>query len=248
MKWYEDLYNRQIYFDLYAEEDTQLAGREVACLIKLLQLTPGQSILDVCCGYGRHALVLARKGYHATGIDLSPKQITAAKKRADEEGLRVNLIVGDAREMAFQRKFDIAINLFTSFGFFEDEADHLQMLDRIASATAPSGLFLLDLWNREKMLQGLIPREIEEREDGIIIEKQWDFDAYRGRFNWQNTVVYPGGKSVRWQQSVRAFTLVELKNLLQEVGFKLEKVFGNWDGGAYTPESPKMITIARRVN
>jgi ubiquinone/menaquinone biosynthesis C-methylase UbiE len=57
-KWYEDLYNRQIYFDLYAEEDTQLAAREVACLKKLLQLTPGQFILDVCCGYGRQALVV----------------------------------------------------------------------------------------------------------------------------------------------------------------------------------------------
>lgn len=121
MEWYEDLYNRQIYFDLYSAADTQLARQEVARLVELLPLESGQSILDVCCGYGRHAIELAKRGYKVAGIDLSSKQIEGAIKRAKEARVEVNFMIGDAREMSFQEEFDITLNLFVSFGFFQQK-------------------------------------------------------------------------------------------------------------------------------
>lgn len=89
MNWHQDLYNRRIYFDLYAEEDTRLAVEQVDDLVKMLDIAPGASILDVCCGYGRHAIELARRGYRVTGIDLAPKQIEEAKSRASESGIKI---------------------------------------------------------------------------------------------------------------------------------------------------------------
>lgn len=245
MNWCEDIYNRQIFFDLYSEEDIRIAPQEVESLVKILGLKPGQSILDVCCGYGRHATELAKRGYKVTGIDLSPKQIELAIERAKEEGLAVNFIVGDVREMDFQDKFDITLNLFTSFGYFQDETENLKMLERIAYATIPNGLFLMDLWNREKQIKDFKPKESEEH-NGIIIEKTWDFDPLEGRLNWENTVIFPNGRKENWNHSIRAYTLVELRRMLNEVGFRLEKVLGDLDGHDYTIDSPNMILVSRR--
>lgn len=247
MNWYEDLYNRQIYFDLYSEEDTRIAPREVDALIELVELKPGQSILDVCCGYGRHAIELARRGYQVTGIDLSPKQIEAAIERANREGLQVNFLVGDAREMGFAGEFDVTLNLFISFGLFEADSDNLKMLERVAAATSAGGLFLMDLWNREKVVRDFTERDIQEREDGIRIERRWAFDAWGGRVSWENTVLLPDGRKERWDQSVRAYTLVELKKMLDEVGLRAERVYGDFDGQQYTLDSPRMIIISRKA-
>ncbi len=245
MNWYEDIFNRQIFLDLYSEEDIRIAPQQVEGLAKILPLEPGQSILDVCCGYGRHAIELARRGYRVTGIDLSPKQIEVAKRRARREGLLIDFIIGDARKMEFRNEFDITLNLFTSFGYFPDEEENLKMLERIADATIPQGLFLMELWNREKQIKEFKPKEFEEQK-GIKIEKKWKFDPLEGRLNWENTVIFPDGRRESWNHSIRAYTLVELKKMLDEVGFQLQRVFGDLNGQDYTIDSPNMILISRK--
>jgi SAM-dependent methyltransferase len=247
MQWFEDLYNRQIYFDLYAESDTQLAVEEVDQIIALLNLVPGQSILDVCCGYGRHAIELARRGFQVTGVDLSPVQIASARERAQATKVRVDFVIGDARQMPYQDQFDVSLNLFTSFGFFEDDADNFKMLQRIAGATVPGGRFLIDLWNREKQIREFEPIEVEEWTGGVRIEKEWHFDAWSGRINWTNRVLFPDGRQEGWNHSVRAYTLVELRRMLEQVGFKLERVHGGFDGRDYSLDAPQMIIIARKT-
>jgi len=247
MEWFRDLYNRQIYFDLYAQADTQLALQEVDGIIELLGLAPGGRVLDVCCGYGRHAIELARRGHPVTGVDLSPVQIRAARENAQAAGVEIDFMVGDAREMAFQGEFDATLSLFISFGFFQGEADNLKMLASIARATAPGGLFLLDLWNREKQIRDFRPLEIEERADGVRIEKRWAFDPWRGRLNWTNRVIFPDGREESWEHSMRAYTLVELRLLLEQVGFELRQVYGAFDGRAYTLDAPQMVLVASKI-
>ncbi len=238
MTWFEDLYNRQIYLDLYAPEDIKLAKIEIDRLVRILELSPEQTILDVCCGYGRHALELARRGFTVTGIDLASRQIDAAKIQANAEDLDVTFQCGDAREMIFARPFDVTLNLFTSFGFFPTDAENRRMLGKIFEATSPGGSFLLDFWNRERILRKFTPQETETRPDGIRIDKQWEFDAINGRINWDNQVIFPDGKHARWSQSVRAYTLFEIRTLLEAVGFTVDKVFGNWEGREYSVEFP----------
>jgi SAM-dependent methyltransferase len=246
VNWHQDLYNRQIYFDLYAEEDTKLAVQQVDDLVKLVDIAPGASILDVCCGYGRHAIELARRGYQVTGIDLAPKQIDEAERRASESGVEIEFLHGDAREMSFPRQFDVTLSLFLSFGFDDDESN-MRMLQRISEATAPGGVLLMDLWNREKEIRDFAPLTIEEREGGIRVEKRWEFDQWNGRLNWQNTVRFPDGTTEEWDHSVRAYTLVELRHMLTEVGFQPEKVYGDFKGNAHTLDSPQTITLSRKL-
>ena len=247
MTWYEDLFNRQTFLDLYAEQDSRLAVQEVDGLVSLLNLQPSQSILDVCCGYGRHAIELAKRGHRVTGVDLAPLQVNAAVAGAAKAGVQAEFLVGDARHMRFQQGFDVTLNLLTSFGLFEEDAEHLEMLARIADATKLGGLFLMDLWNREQVIRDFGEREIETRPDGIKIEEQWSFDPWRGRIDWDNTVRFPDGSCETWHQSVRAYTLVELKNMLGHAGFEMERVYGDFQGRAYSLDSPNMITVSRKL-
>ena len=246
MKWFEDIYQRQIYLDLYAEADTQIAPEEASAVVRLLGLPFGRSILDVCCGYGRHAIDLARRGFHVTGIDLAPRQIEEARRRAQAEDLVVRFVLGDVRAMVFEQEFDACLNLFTSFGFFDTDAENLEMLRRIARATAPGGQFLLESWNRERVIREFAPHQVQVREGGLRIDKDWQFDGIAGRINWQNTVSFPDGRRERWGHSIRAYTLAELKQLLESAGFALEQACGDWDGSRYELSSEHLIVIGRR--
>lgn len=246
MEWFEDLYNRQIYFDLYAEEDTRLAKSEVESILHLLHLQAGHTILDAGCGYGRHAVELAKRGFRVTGIDLAAKQIEAAVRNASDAGVEVNFILGDLREMQFQDEFDLVLNLFLTFGFFEEEAENQKMLERMVSALRPGGVLLMDLWNREKMIRDFSAIQVEERPGRIKIEKHWQFDAWNGRLNWENEVTFPDGRKEKWTHSVRAYTLVELRKMLERAGMQLMDVYGDFQGNDYTLESPQMILVARK--
>src|SRR5438105_7428900 len=176
MQWWEDIYNRQIYFDLYEQQDTLLAQQEVQQTIQLLHPPPGASILDLCCGYGRHSIPLAQRGFKVTGIDISEKQIQHAHQVARKAQVELDLHVADARKLDFQAAFDVVLNMFTSFGFSQDERENKLVLHNIFRALKPGGKFLLDLWNREKELREFKPITCERIRD-IIIIKEWQFDA-----------------------------------------------------------------------
>ena len=117
MQWWEDIYNRQIYFDLYEQQDTLLAQQEVQQTIQLLHPPPGASILDLCCGYGRHSIPLAQRGFKVTGIDISEKQIQHAHQVARKAQVELDLHVAD-REFLHRIKFRV------DFSGAADAIDH----------------------------------------------------------------------------------------------------------------------------
>jgi SAM-dependent methyltransferase len=245
MEWWEDIYNRQIYFDLYEEEDTKLAEKEIQQVVTLLHPADGAHILDLCCGYGRHSIPLAQRGFQVTGVDLSAKQIQHAREVASKAHTHLDFHVADARKLNFQGVFEVVLSMFVSFGFFNDETENKAMLQGVFRALKPGGRFLLDFWNREKEIREFKPTTSEKIRD-VIILKEWQFDVLAGRLNWTNTVIFPDGKRESWEHSVRAYTVAELKALLEEAGLKFEAVYGSLAGEDYTIDSPSAIIIATR--
>jgi len=248
MEWYEDIYNRPIFFQLYEEGDTRQAKFEVDSLIQLLSLQKDWEILDLCCGYGRHAIELAKRKFRVTGVDMSEIQIRRAKEKAAEAKVEVEFIVGDARcisEVLAGRQFDVVINMFISFGFFQTDAEHLKMLIEVAKVTKQNGLFLMEQWNREKEIRDFQKMMCEKYNETIIV-KEWEFDYLLGRLNWQNTVIFPNGKRESWYHSIRAYTIAELNMLLGKAGFDLQRVVGSLGGEKYNLNSPNAILIAKR--
>jgi len=245
MEWWKDIYNRQIYFDLYEEADTRLAQQEVQQVVTLLHPQNGTCILDLCCGYGRHSIPLAQRGFQVTGVDLSATQIQHAREVAENAHVHLDYHVADARKLDFQGAFDVVLNMFVSFGFFKEEHEHKQMLQGVQRALKPGGKLLLDLWNREKEIREFKPTTCESIRD-LIVLKEWQFVAVAGRLNWKNTVIFADGKRESWEHSVRAYTVAELKALVEEVGLQFEAVYGNLAGEEYSLDSPSAIIIATK--
>ena len=149
--WYEDLFSRPSYIDIYGPDDTEQAKLETAQLIQLLDLSPGLTLLDVCCGYGRHSIPFALHKLKVTGIDLSEVQIAEAKLRAKKLNpqQQPTFIIDDARTFSLRKKFDIVTNLFLSFGYDEHE-QNFYMLQNMANHLKPTGKLVMDFWNRDR--------------------------------------------------------------------------------------------------
>ncbi|MEM8556407.1 MAG: class I SAM-dependent methyltransferase [Bacteroidota bacterium] len=259
MAWYEAWFDSDAYEVVY--QNRNLA--DARCLLDLIERVadpaPDAALLDVACGRGRHARLLAQRGYDVTGLDLSANAIATARHRAEQEGLteRVRFVVGDMRLPHFQQRFDGVVNLFTSFGYFQDEADHARAVDAIAQALRPGGFVVQDFLNADYVRAHLVPED-ERTIDGIDVrQERWiDEDA-------------PGGPRVEkritlccferddaegiaaedhvFTESVRLLTRSDFTVLYEHAGLTLLDTFGDYDGGPHTPESPRLILHARRA-
>lgn len=118
---------------------------EVDSLLELLGLAPGAKVLDLCCGPGRHALELSRRGYAVTGVDRTDSYLSEARSRAETEGLNTRFVHADMREFRKAGCYDGVINMFTSFGLFEDQDDDRRVLANIRDSLRPGGVLVMEL-------------------------------------------------------------------------------------------------------
>jgi SAM-dependent methyltransferase len=246
-EWWRDVFDRPTFFDLYERSDTELAVAQVDHVIRLLGLRAPARILDVPCGYGRHSIELARRGYAVTGVDISAVQIARARQKAAGAAGRARFVVGDARALPVAGPFDAAINMFLSFGYFGSDDENEKMLHEIARALRPGGRLLIDFWNREHEIRSFQPTVVEERADAIREIEEWSFDPLAGRLNWTNTVIFPDGRTESWEHSIRAFTVAEVKKMLDAAGMRMLAVYGGLDGEPYTLDADAAVFVAERT-
>jgi len=181
---FESVFEPDDYLYFYADILTpERTKKEVEFLMRELKLQPPMSILDLACGYGRHANRLAEIGYDVTGVDLTPGFLEITRKEAEEMRVsdKVKYILGDMRKISFKEEFDRAFLLFVSFGYFTDE-ENLLVLKNVNRALKPGGLFCFDISNRDVSLKNLPSCSMREKEGNLMIEK-YMFDGITGRLN-----------------------------------------------------------------
>jgi SAM-dependent methyltransferase len=122
-EWWTEFFDAD-YIRIYRKRDARSAGSEAAFVRKILSLRRNQRVLDVCCGYGRHALLLAAAGMRVTGVDVNPLFLRRARAAAKRAGLDVDFIQSDVRTLELKPIFDAAVNMFTSIGYFDSEEDN----------------------------------------------------------------------------------------------------------------------------
>lgn len=245
MEWWKRIFNTSLYFELYEAQDTELAKTQVEQVLALLDLSPPARILDVPCGYGRHSVELARRGFAVTGVDISEVQLDRAKEKAAAAEVSVDFHLTDARALSFEAEFDAAINMFLSFGLFETDEEHLAMLAGIGRALTPGGRFLMDFWNREHEIQAF-DRWVVERTGDVFEVEEWEFDHLKGRLNWTNHALFTDGRRESWFHSIRAYTVVEMKQLFEQAGFQLDAVYGSLAGAPYSIDAEAAIFLATK--
>ena len=213
-----------------------------------MQLHAGEEVLDLACGFGRHAVPLARRGIRVTGMDVTARYIEMARTRAGE--LPVEFVVGDIRELDYEERFDAAYSYFTSFGFFDDDTN-FDILRRVARALRPGGRFLLDTANREMWVGSENPyREFFEFEEGgrkMVVVNASTFDFETGISNAVLRLYGGPDGPEEMRFSVRLYSLAELRWLLRRAGLELVKAFGDCDSSPYSAESSRLIVLAHKI-
>jgi SAM-dependent methyltransferase len=239
-EFFDDLYLR-VYQPLEAPEQVR---REVDFIVKALDLPAGAKVLDLCCGQGRHSLELARRGFQVVGVDLSEALLYAARKRAESEGLSVTFLQCDMREIDFADEFDAVINMFTSFGYLESEAEDEKVLGKVAQALKSGGKFLLDVVNRDRLVRDFQAREWHAADEGWLVLEERTFDHLSGRMETRWVCVARDGVRYERLSSVRLYTASELRMMLERAGLKVTNLFGDYDGSPYSWDSQRLIVVA----
>lgn len=231
------------YQDVLPEERTLT---EVNFLELKLGLKKSAKILDCPCGHGRHSIELARRGYNVTGQDINSFFLEQARRSADQAGVSVRLIQGDMRQIPFRNEFDLALNLFTAFGYLEDEKQDQEVLYSIANALKFGGYFVLDFVNRDWVMRNYQPYQRKELPDGSVIIKEGCFYSLSGRENATVTRIDPSGQQEVAETSLRLYSPAELVNMIRKTGLKAQDAYGSYLGEPVTIDSHRCILIAKK--
>ena len=224
--WYAELFDER-YLAFYEELlDPTAAEADVDFVDRALALAASSRVLDLGCGFGRHAVALARRAHRVTGLDLSEPMLKLAAEKMTAAGVKVEWLRRDMRNLAGLGPFDACICLYTAFGFFDD-LDNQHVLDGVHACLRPGGLFMLDVSNPLALLRGWPQRSWRESASGVRLESA-EFDALTGRAISHRTLFRPDGTRLDLPEtSVRMYPPHELANLLQETGFEIEQVYGD---------------------
>jgi SAM-dependent methyltransferase len=213
-----------------------------------LGLRKGEAVLDLCCGQGRHAVELARRGYDVCGLDLSAEYLRLTEASAAEAGVQVETIEADMRGIPFEARFDAVINMYSSFGYLETEDEDAKVLDAIARCLKPGGRALLDLLNREWVVHNNGPADWHDGPDGTLYLEQRVLDLAASRNHATFTAVAPDGtRRDLGGHHIRLYTLREIIGALTTAGLQHETVLGGYEGEEYSPNTRRMIVIARKA-
>lgn len=203
---------------------------------------PAPAVLDACCGPGRHSVELARRGYAVTGIDITDPYLEAARESAAAEGVAVEFLHADLREFVRPGAFDLAVNLFRSFGYFEREAEDRKALENIRKSLKPGGAFVIETLGKEVAVHDFIEDEWYERDGWTVLNEyrvEGDWDGLRHRWILERD----GG---RFERSfvLRLYSASELRRLLLGAGFSSVSIHGNLQGIPYDHKATDLVAVA----
>lgn len=244
--WYESFFDER-YLQFYPVLRQQpVATAEAEQIAALLGLQPGQRVLDLGCGTGRHSVALAQLGLEVTGLDLSEVLLEQAQRTARTADVEVRWLRRDMRELDDLDPFDACVSLYTAFGFFGDEEDQ-EVLRQITAALRPGGALLLDLTNHLGYLRRF-PAEVWHETDEAVTREQNHYDATTGFLVTRRTG-FPkqGGRIDLPPSAVRAYLPHELQRMLRRAGLHVERLLGGLGGLPYAwSESPNQVYLCRR--
>ena len=225
------------------------AATDVQWITSIAALEAGARVLDAPCGFGRHSIELGRLGHRVTGVDFSETELDRARKAAQDAGVSLTLVCQDIRDMEFPSEFDLAVNLFSSIGYFADDEDRL-VVDRFWRALKPGGVFVLDTRNRDQLVRSLPPEE-RKRVNGwtLRIENSFDPATSRWRARWfrlrrATAKAKEGAQELIGESEIRLYSAHELSAMLRPERWSRVELYGGLDGTPFSLDAPRLVLVA----
>lgn len=242
MSWYKDWFNSENYLKVYSHRNESEAERLVELIIKMLNLKSGSKVLDMACGSGRHAIIFSKHGFDVTAVDLSQRLISEAKSNAVRSGANINFVLSDILDFNTPVRFDLALNLFTSIGYFESDEDNLSVILKAYALLKSNGYFVLDFFNKEYLLKNLVPETVFSENGTRIIQKRY----IKGNRVIKDIIIENNGLLEKYFESVRLFSDEEIFAFFEKAGFTIVKKFGDYNGSAFRKDSSSRLIIFAR--
>lgn len=229
---------------MFPDSRIAAAGEEVEQLLALAQCAKGNA-LDLACGPGRHAVALAQRGFAVTGVDRSDFLLGHARERARSAGQAVEWIREDMRAFVRPTSYDLAISLFTSFGFFRDDADNRKVLTNVATSLRPGGTFVLDMLGKETLARIFMPTVSREMPGLLVVTRHKIVDDWcRISNEW---ILLEGASSKTFRFSHWLYSAREIREMFQRAGFSDVLVYGSLKGTPYGPDATRLVVVGRKA-
>jgi SAM-dependent methyltransferase len=243
-QWFEEWFNHPLYLEVYSHRDKDEAA---SCIQTILSITgldirhPASiSVLDIACGAGRHALELARLGYCVTGNDLSPFLLEEARKEARNCKLNLQLTCCDMRQIPGDGSFDLVVQLFTSFGYFNSKDDDLLVLKKAYEALKHGGWYILDLINPVHLEKTLVPQSSRTTGTLSVTESR---KLENERITKTITITSNLGETLNFRESVRLYGKEEIVSMLEKTGFTIVTITGDYQGKLFSMEESSRMML-----
>ena len=234
-EWYLDWFNSPFYHLLYKERDSYEATYFMNNLINKLQIDKNSSILDLACGRGRYSLYLSNIGHKVTGIDISKENISEAKKNESD---KLNYILHDMR-YPLNQKFDLILNLFTSFGYYEKDADNLSVIKSIKSNLETDGQAVIDFFNIDYILDNLVEKEEKNIDKTkFIIHRYLENDLLV-----KDISILLNNKSYKFQEKVKAYRMDDFLAMFKNCNLKLKEIYGDYKLNSFNKNSSNRLIM-----
>lgn len=238
--WYKKIWSLDIQ-DQSWTEDTE---RQTDFLIEKLSLHAGEKILDLACGFGRHSIALARRGFSVTGIDLTAAYIDYAAAQAKKEGLSVRFIRSDIRSVEFENEFDVVLNIADgAIGYLENEKENLKIFDVISKALKRGGRHFMDIMNADYAETHFPCRLWDSGKRGLTLSQfEWDPTT---KIMLYGQLDFPYGEPLKKPfieqgNPTRLYSLCEIRKILSDRDMTVKESFSDFDG---TPSSENGIQL-----
>ena len=244
-EWFTDeSFWRELYPFMFPDTAFAVAEEQVDRALALTGVQAG-AVLDLCCGPGRHAIPLAKRGFTVTGVDRTSFLLEKARARAATARVAVEFLLEDMRRFRRPESFDLAVNMFTSFGYFEDKADDLEVLRHVYESLKAGGVFLLDMVSKEwlaKVFQATTSTKLPAGQ--LLVQRHEIVDDWTGvRNEW---TVLDGDRVATFTFRHRIYSGQEIKDLLMHAGFLTPQLYGALDGRPYGIDVSRLTVVSRK--
>jgi SAM-dependent methyltransferase len=239
-EWFDVIFDDYyLMFDGHGDTTCEVAG-----IISMTGVWPSARVLDVGCGYGRHAVEFARHGYKVTGLDLSKRMLAAAEEAARSAQVEAKFVEADMRQLSYSGEFDLVTNLFSSFGYFDDLGNQA-LVGAMFTALAPNGKVVLDQTNKYRHHCSMKFQETASAED-VEFRKVAFFDDKTGMYTGTYTYTTPTKETVEHPFVIHLYKRDQLADMFRIAGFERLLFYGDFQGNHLDSSSPRMIMVAEK--